>query len=301
LLDDDDLYLPGKLALEATFLQAHSAVDLVGTGVSVEGALGPVGTWEPWRSRSAPSLLGLLLDGNGFLTCSVLFRRQVLNRMDHWFDPELEWAEDADFFVFGDVPELGVVVVAAGEQPVVAGHEEGSRDATGVAAERFYELASGHVPDADGRDGHQGRYRGEQSARSDSAVELRDTHHVASPLTCSAPVMVRNEDVDYGHWASWTTFPERLERHAVESAQIVDAVEQRLVPGHLVDVRSSAVPKGVRGHPLVEARCFRPQVKCEPVLSGRDGLVWVPPRRKHPLAVVSTRPVDRRSKDLVAE
>jgi len=99
LLDDDDLYLPGKLALEATFLQAHSAVDLVGTGVSVEGALGPVGTWEPWRSRSAPSLLGLLLDGNGFLTCSVLFRRQVLNRMDHWFDPELEWAEDADFFL----------------------------------------------------------------------------------------------------------------------------------------------------------------------------------------------------------
>jgi len=99
LLDDDDLYLPGKLALEADFLQARPEIDLVGTGATVEGEPGPRGRWEPWRVRPAPSLLGLLLHGNGFLTCSVLFRRQVLDHMDHWFDPGLDTAEDADFFL----------------------------------------------------------------------------------------------------------------------------------------------------------------------------------------------------------
>ncbi len=31
----------------------------------------------------------------------------------------------------------------------------------------------------------------------------------------NSPAMVRNEDVDYGRWANWTTFPERLEDHGV--------------------------------------------------------------------------------------
>jgi phospholipase C len=30
-----------------------------------------------------------------------------------------------------------------------------------------------------------------------------------------APANVRNQDVDYGRWASWTTFPERLEDHGI--------------------------------------------------------------------------------------
>ncbi|MEP0842066.1 MAG: phospholipase C, phosphocholine-specific [Phycisphaerae bacterium] len=33
--------------------------------------------------------------------------------------------------------------------------------------------------------------------------------------SADAPANVRNEDVDYGRWASWTTLPERLEDHGV--------------------------------------------------------------------------------------
>lgn len=99
LLDDDDRYLPDKLALETAFLEAHPEVDLVGTGAVVEREPRPRGTWEPWRVRPAPSLPGLLLHGNAFLTCSVLFRRPVLDRVGPWFDRALEPAEDADFFL----------------------------------------------------------------------------------------------------------------------------------------------------------------------------------------------------------
>lgn len=33
--------------------------------------------------------------------------------------------------------------------------------------------------------------------------------------TPDSPALVRNEDVDYGRWAKWATFPERLEAHGV--------------------------------------------------------------------------------------
>ncbi len=33
--------------------------------------------------------------------------------------------------------------------------------------------------------------------------------------SADAPANVRNEDVDYGKWASWVTFPERLEEHGI--------------------------------------------------------------------------------------
>ena len=33
--------------------------------------------------------------------------------------------------------------------------------------------------------------------------------------SADAPANIRNEDVDFGKWASWTTFPERLENHGV--------------------------------------------------------------------------------------
>src|SRR5207237_256147 len=56
--------------------------------------------------------------------------------------------EDPHFLVLGDVPQLGVVIIAAGEQVIVAGHEHGGRDAAGMTAERLQKLPRGHIPDA---------------------------------------------------------------------------------------------------------------------------------------------------------
>ena len=41
------------------------------------------------------------------------------------------------------------------------------------------------------------------------------TGTVRERQSADAPANIRNEDVDYGKWASWTTFPERLENHGV--------------------------------------------------------------------------------------
>lgn len=41
------------------------------------------------------------------------------------------------------------------------------------------------------------------------------TGTVRARPTPDAPALVRNEDVDFGRWASWTTFPERLEDHGI--------------------------------------------------------------------------------------
>src|SRR6185437_15126154 len=39
------------------------------------------------------------------------------------------------------------------------------------------------------------------------------TGTIRAKQTSDSPANVRNEDVDYGAWASWKTFPERLEEH----------------------------------------------------------------------------------------
>jgi phospholipase C len=41
------------------------------------------------------------------------------------------------------------------------------------------------------------------------------TGTVRAKPTTESPALVRNEDCDYGQWANWTTFPERLEDHGI--------------------------------------------------------------------------------------
>lgn len=98
-LDDDDLYLPDKVACEVAFLESHPDIDLVGTGVQIldlDGSLRTV--WKPWLIY--PILdLSACLRGCPFLTCGVLIRRMALDRLDHWFDADLDQAEEADFFI----------------------------------------------------------------------------------------------------------------------------------------------------------------------------------------------------------
>ena len=98
-LDDDDLYLPHKLASEVTFLDAHPDVALVASGTRFTFpnsknimVLCPVKTDPP------PGLLALL-GGCLFATCSVMLRKAAMDGMDSWFDPLLDFSEDWDFYL----------------------------------------------------------------------------------------------------------------------------------------------------------------------------------------------------------
>lgn len=98
-LDDDDLYLLRKLETQVAFLKDHSDIELVASGTQIMNEQGIVTKlWQPWLEQ--PELtLETCLYACPLHTCSVLFRRAVLTRLDHWFDPAMALAEDTDFFV----------------------------------------------------------------------------------------------------------------------------------------------------------------------------------------------------------
>jgi glycosyltransferase involved in cell wall biosynthesis len=98
-LDDDDLYLPGKLAGEVAVLEADSELGLVAGGTRIVRADGTViGEVRPW---TVVPRLGPLecLGGCPWCTCGALIRRRAIDALDYCFDETLDQAEDADFFM----------------------------------------------------------------------------------------------------------------------------------------------------------------------------------------------------------
>ena len=53
--------------------------------------------WAKWQSMPEFDLT-LFLKGYPFLISTVLIRRSAFDKLDYWFDPTLERAEDSDFF-----------------------------------------------------------------------------------------------------------------------------------------------------------------------------------------------------------
>lgn len=97
-LDDDDLYLPEKLAVQVAFLEAQPAVGLVGSFTQFIAEDGSsLGLRETWQKGSTLTLLDCLY-ANPLATCSVLLRRCWPAALDHWFDPTMQRAEDKDFW-----------------------------------------------------------------------------------------------------------------------------------------------------------------------------------------------------------
>lgn len=98
-LDDDDLYLPDKLAVQVAFLDAHREIGLAAGGAAVIAADGsPVGQWESGRDQRQLTLPACLY-ACPLLTCGVLLRRQWLQALDHWFDSNMDRAEDTDLWI----------------------------------------------------------------------------------------------------------------------------------------------------------------------------------------------------------
>jgi GT2 family glycosyltransferase len=98
-LDDDDLYLPDKLAVQTAYLDDHPEAGLAAGGALMIAADGTcLRTWQPWRGQPELSLPRCLY-ACPLLTCSVLLRRPWLTALDHWFDAEMDRAEDTDFWI----------------------------------------------------------------------------------------------------------------------------------------------------------------------------------------------------------
>lgn len=98
-LDDDDLYLPHKLTSQTAFLKNNGWIDLVASGTNAIDHQGQfLRSEKPWLHQ--PELtLAKCLYSCPLPTCSVLLRRNSLQRMRYWFDHQLDVAEDTDFFI----------------------------------------------------------------------------------------------------------------------------------------------------------------------------------------------------------
>ncbi len=98
-LDDDDRYLPDKLALQYDFLTARPDLDGVASGTHlVFEDRQVVRTSEPWHA-GAPLKLADWLIINRFCPWAAMIRRTVLEGWGPWFDPVLDYAEDAAFYI----------------------------------------------------------------------------------------------------------------------------------------------------------------------------------------------------------
>lgn len=99
LLDDDDAYLPQKLEVQVAYLEQHPHAAVVSGGARYVDERGcEMGDFAPWEEGYTVTFRDALY-GTRMVTSSVLFRRELLDTMSEWFDPEMDLAEDGDFFV----------------------------------------------------------------------------------------------------------------------------------------------------------------------------------------------------------
>jgi len=98
-LDDDDLYLPQKLAAQASHLDNHPEIGLVAGGSQIISADGTLIRDSQTLQKPPELALPGCLYACPLLTCSVLLRRNWLDALDHWFDPAMDRAEDTDLWI----------------------------------------------------------------------------------------------------------------------------------------------------------------------------------------------------------
>jgi glycosyltransferase involved in cell wall biosynthesis len=94
MLDDDDWYLPGKLQLQADYLQQHPDIDLVFSRVITRNAVGEEGYYLPLDHVHTPEIN--LYAFNLIHPSSALFRREVFDKVQ--FDAQVKKYEDTLFF-----------------------------------------------------------------------------------------------------------------------------------------------------------------------------------------------------------
>jgi glycosyltransferase involved in cell wall biosynthesis len=96
-LDDDDQFLPHRLAYQVTYLNAHREVDVVASGIYLQREGESRRTaWSVGR-KDEEVTLPACFRGKRPSLFACLFHRSLLDRMDQWFDLDLILVEDVDF------------------------------------------------------------------------------------------------------------------------------------------------------------------------------------------------------------
>jgi glycosyltransferase involved in cell wall biosynthesis len=116
ILNSDDLWLPEKLEKQVAMMESDARIGLVHTAFRPIDADGNPIDGNPLGVRFHPNpqgdLLAELLTRNLFITSSVLFRRECLERCG-WFEERLfgmgdwdMWLRIAEYYRIGYVPEV---------------------------------------------------------------------------------------------------------------------------------------------------------------------------------------------------
>jgi len=116
ILNSDDLWLPEKLEKQVAVMESDARIGLVHTAFRPIDAEGNPIDGNPLGVRFHPNpqgdLLAELLTRNLFITSSVLFRRECLERCG-WFEERLfgmgdwdMWLRIAEYYRIGYVPEV---------------------------------------------------------------------------------------------------------------------------------------------------------------------------------------------------
>jgi len=98
-LDDDDLFHPKKIEKQLNFLQEQPKIDMLTSDAQVVGKnKRPLYRFVIEETEGCLSLDHFLFH-RGILMGSFLFHHSVLEKLNEWFDPSIEPAEDMDFFI----------------------------------------------------------------------------------------------------------------------------------------------------------------------------------------------------------
>jgi len=98
-LDDDDAYLPDKLATQVAFLNQHPECDLVAGGAVIMDESGkPLRNWPVWQDMPDFDILSCV-SGCPLFPTIVMVRHEALESLGTWFDEQVEPAEDTDLFI----------------------------------------------------------------------------------------------------------------------------------------------------------------------------------------------------------
>jgi GT2 family glycosyltransferase len=98
MLDHDDLSLPGRLARQVAYLEAHSAVVLVATEIVIEEAGGRRRAPDHPRGGDPVLMRWLLHVDNPLTWSSVMVRADAVRRLGAFVRPEYELADDFDLY-----------------------------------------------------------------------------------------------------------------------------------------------------------------------------------------------------------
>ncbi len=93
-MDADDLSLPTRMEKQVQFMEAHPGIGLCGTNVLLFGTTNKEFKYYQHDKEIRTNLIAHPSISNG----AMILRKSVLQKLDKWFDPQMDSAEDHDLW-----------------------------------------------------------------------------------------------------------------------------------------------------------------------------------------------------------